>query len=118
MISDHHQSHFLKPHKSLINAFFVLSVIATCNSPFVVITDIMCLTSNYYETLVENLSLLTQAVLYSSCTAAIIIAMVFFNTFHDAVFIQEPITVYKIGLFFAVCNLDGLNPDREPPVGI
>ena len=103
LINDHHQSLFVKPHKSLLNAFLVFSVIAICNVPFVVVADIMCLTSCSNRTKTKTLSLLTQAVMYLTCTSVLLVAMVFFNTYHDAVFIQAPKTFYKISYIFAGC---------------
>ena len=103
LINDHHQSLFVKPHKSLLNAFLVFSVIAICNVPFVVVADVMCLTSCSNRTKTKSLSLLTQAVIYLTCTSALLVAMVFFNTYHDAVFIQAPKTLYKISYVFAGC---------------
>ena len=91
---------FSKPHKSLLRVFSILGIISITHSPIIIIADSMCIAYGNGSTIAHVVQVLS-CVCYIS---TVLVAIAFFHTYQDSVFIQEPRGCYVIGLCFA-CSI-------------
>ena len=99
----HSRPLYTKPHKSVLhNMFIVFGVISVINIPVQIACVVYCLAVNN-NTSIYSLVLGSQLIMDLSFISIIVIGMVFFTKYYDAVFIDEAKYSYTIGFLQCAC---------------
>ena len=81
---------YTKPHKSILHMFLIFITVSVINVPFQVVGEVYCLAvAANNNTTLQYVALGSQFVVDLTLILSIILGVVFFSKYYDAVFIDE-----------------------------